>query len=375
MIRLLLITFSVVFLIRTAPAQDAKVLEVENIVQTAKGGRAEWAPAVKDQALAVRDRIRTRQRSRASVRLTGLYTMRLEQFTTIELTPGLVSGDKATLDLLGGAGFLFSREKEGEIDLKTPAANGALRGTQVFVRVSRDGRSFYQVLEGRVELSNPQGTLTLNAGEAGEAVPGSAPRRTAVIEARNILQWALYYPAVLDPSELGLSAAEQRTVAASLAAYREGDLPGALEKYPDHSPSSAGGRLYKAGVLLAVGRLDEAELILAAVPDHPGRRALERMIAAVQYETAAWASIPQGAGGLEAHATTEDSGKAPVWPRQDARVGRASRLPVSGILPETGLPQDAALGRLDARPTQIAPLTTAGEALAEKLLPAITRAF
>ena len=284
MIRLLFFTLAALLPVLSAAAQDAKIIEIENIVQTAAGGGANWTTAVKDESLAMKDRIRTRQRSRASVRLTDLYTMRMEQFTTIEITPGLVSGDKATLDLLGGAAFIFSRDKEGEIDLKTPAANGALRGTQLFVRVADGGHSFYQVLEGTVVVSNAHGDLTLNAGEAGEAAPGSAPRRTAVIEARNILQWALYYPAVLYPSELAMTAAEERAVAASLDAYRAGDLLGALEKYGDHAPGGSGGRLYKAGVLLTVGRHDEARKLLAQVPDLAGRRALDRMIAAVQFD-------------------------------------------------------------------------------------------
>ncbi len=265
-------------------AQNATVLEIENSVQTSKGGVGAWAPAVKDESLAIADRIRTRQHSRAAVKLTDLYTMRLEQFTTIEISPSLVGGGAPQLDLKGGAAFIFSREPNGEMGIKTPAANGALRGTQLFVNVAPGGRSFFQVLEGRVELSNPHGRLLLNAGEAGDAAPGQAPKRTAVIEARNLLQWALYYPAVLDVDELHLAAGEEASVARSVAAYRSGDLLGALEQYPNHIPSDAGGKVYRAGVLLAVGRVEEARAMLALIPEStPGRRALERMIAAVQF--------------------------------------------------------------------------------------------
>lgn len=228
---------------------------VENIVQAAKGGKSAWAPAASSQSLAIGDRIRTRQKSRATVKLTDLYTMRLEQYTTIEISPKLVSGGRPQLDISGGAAFIFSREEYGEIGIKTPATNATLKGTQLFVRVS-DGRSQFQVIEGSVEMRNVHGQVLLNAGEAGEATPGKAPKKTAAIQAKNILQWALYYPAVIDPLELGMGAAEERAVAASLAAYRQGDLLGALEKYPNHSPQNTGGKLYKAGVLLGVGRVD-----------------------------------------------------------------------------------------------------------------------
>ena len=271
-----------------ARAQDARVIEIENIVQTAAGNRGEWAKAVPQQQLAVGDRIRTRHRSRATVGLTGLYTVRLDQFTTIEITPALVNAKKPRLDLLGGAAFIFSREQSGEMDVRMPAANAALRGTQLFVQVLPGGRSFLQVLEGRVEMTNAGGRLMLAAGEAGEATPGQAPRRTAVIEANNILQWALYYPAVLDPADLGLRQDEARAVTKSLAAYRAGDLLGALRQYPAEAPQAAGGRLYFAGILLAVGRVDEARQRLNGVArDHPGRRALDRMLAAVRLEPAA----------------------------------------------------------------------------------------
>lgn len=274
----------------TGFGQDATVLQIENIVQTAKGGGAAWSPAAKDQKLAVGDRIRTRQRSRATVGLTGLYTARLDQFTTIEITPGLVAADKPKLDLSGGAAFIFSREKDGEIDVRTPAANAALRGTQLFVRVETGGRTQIQVLEGSVELGNSQGKLRLGAGEAGEVFPNRAPRRTAVIEARNLLQWALYYPAVLDPDEIGMNAGDRSRFSKSLAAYRRGDLLGAARLLPAGTPASRGGILFQAGTLLAVGRTDEAATLVRRVPkEDPGRRAVERMLdAAAGREASAW---------------------------------------------------------------------------------------
>lgn len=274
-------------------AQEAKVVEIENIVQTAAGGQAAWSPAAKDQALALRDRIRTRQRSRATVRLTSLYTLRMEQLTTIEISPQLMDDSKPKLNLTEGALFIFSREQSGEIDIKTPAANGALRGTQLFVNVGAGGRAFYQALEGRVEVSNAQGQVTIAAGEAAEAIPGQAPRRTAVLEAKNILQWALYYPAVVDPVELaamlgggqGDMDVAASTASTALEAYEEGDVLRALKFLPSTGESSIASRCLDASILLSVGRVDEAQALLQGVPkEHAMRRSLERVIAAVKFE-------------------------------------------------------------------------------------------
>ncbi|MCX6840214.1 MAG: FecR domain-containing protein, partial [Verrucomicrobia bacterium] len=256
------------------------MVSIENQVQAAKGG-GEWELAQAEQRLAVRDRIRTQRRSRATVQLTGLYTMRMEQLTTVEISPSLLDDSKPKLDLGGGALFIFSREKSGEIDIKTPAANGALRGTQLFVSVGPGGKTFYQVLEGRVEVSNAQGRVEISAGEAAEAAPGSAPRRTAVLEAKNILQWALYYPAVIDPAELeaAMGQGDVSKASTALEAYSKGDLLAALEL-----PKSSSKAL-EAAFLLAVGRLDDTGPVLAKMPvSSPFRRALDKLVSAVKHE-------------------------------------------------------------------------------------------
>jgi tetratricopeptide (TPR) repeat protein len=287
----LLWTGLAVMFVASLHAQEATILELENIVQTQPKASGAWAPAKVNQTITVSERIRTRQRSRATVKLTDLYTLRMEQLTTIEITPQLVSGNKPHLDLGSGALFIFSREQSGEIDIKTPAANGALRGTQLFVKVDAGGRTFYQALEGSIEISNAQGSLIIQAGQAAEAVPGKAPVRTAKLEASSILQWALYYPAVLDPLELEAAlGGGQGDVAGgasntALGAYQEGALLRALELQNAINSQSVAGRSLQAQLLLAVGRVDEARPLLADVPrSNAMRRALERVIAAVKSE-------------------------------------------------------------------------------------------
>ncbi len=266
-------------------AQDAVVVEVENKVDSAKATGA-WFPAKQGLSLAYKDRVRTGEKSRAVVRFTNLTTLRLDELTKITLVPPVSESAKPQLDLSNGAIYLFSRDKPRELEVRTPAANAGLRGTQLIVRVTPAAKTLLTVLEGEVDLSNAQGKVLLKSGESGEAEVGQAPRKTAVLEAKNILQWALYYPGVLDPEELGLNEREGGAVAASLEAYRAGDLLGALEKYPQgRAPGSEAGRLYRAGVLLAVGRVDEAVAAMKGLPaNSPGKRALEQMIAAVKFE-------------------------------------------------------------------------------------------
>jgi tetratricopeptide (TPR) repeat protein len=299
--------FALLGLAFLSEGQDARILEVENRVETVVGGATSWAPASVNQSLALGDRVRTGARSRASVRLTSLYTMRMEQLTTIVIAPPPRQDARPELELSTGAAFIFSRETGGEIDVKTPTANGALRGTQLFVSVGPDGRSFFQTFEGSVEVSNDSGSVTIRQGEAAEAIQGQAPKVTAVLEAENLLQWALYYPAVIDVRELSQGAgpppalestsatADVRGDAApwenppppassAIGAYQQGDLLHAVSLLPTVH-SGADGRCLQAAILLSVGRVDEAERLLRGVSSsHPARRSIERVIAAVKFE-------------------------------------------------------------------------------------------
>ena len=185
-------------------AGNASLLSKENVVDAASGGGS-WAPATVGQALAVNDRLRTGEDSRAAVRLTDLSVLRMDELTTITIGPPTAAGDKPSLNVKEGTTYFFSREKSREIRVETPAANGAIRGTEFVVTVAANGSTTMTMLDGEVELSNAQGSLVVTAGEQAKVDVGGAPRKTAVLEAINSVQWCLYYPGVLDLKELGFS--------------------------------------------------------------------------------------------------------------------------------------------------------------------------
>ena len=133
------------------------------------------------------------------------------------------------------------------------------------------------MLDGEVDVSNSAGSLTVRSGEQAEVAPGQRPRKTAMIEATNIIQWCLYYPGVLNLNDLGLSPGSD----SSLQAYSEGDLLTALKNYR----GSGSGQVYRAGLYLVVGRVDKAERLLRGIPaSAPGRDALKTLIAAVKLQ-------------------------------------------------------------------------------------------
>lgn len=266
----------------------AEVLSKENSVDTARAA-AGWSPAFVGQKLAWHDRLRTGEDSRAALRLSDTSVFRVDEFYEGEILPPSVAGTKPTLDVKQGTGYFFSREKSREINVKTPAANGAIRGTEFVVTVAANGHSTFTMLDGEVEVSNAQGSVTVRSGEKAEADPGRKPTKTAVIMTVNLVQWCLYYPGVLDLNDLNLPSPIQNALGGSLAAYSKGDLLGALESYPSHrSPGSVAENVYRAGLFLVVGQVEKAERLLRGVrSDTPGREALITLIAAVKLQTKA----------------------------------------------------------------------------------------
>src|SRR5437870_10270433 len=209
------------FLPKLSPAAEnptCVLVEKEGKVEVARKGSTARNTAEINGKLQLGDRLRTGSRSRATLRWSELSTVRVSELTSMEIQPPAKPTDKPQLDLRSGATYLFSREKPTEIQFRTPVASGAIRGTEFNLEVAEDGRTVLSLLDGEVDLSNAAGATSLKSGEQGTVERGAAPKKTALIDAVNVIQWALYYPSVIDPDEFGLTDQEQQTFKDSLAA-------------------------------------------------------------------------------------------------------------------------------------------------------------
>ena len=267
---------------RAADATDAQLLTLEGKVEIAATGTSDWKSGATNQPLHVGDRLRTGLRSRATVRLSNLTVLRVNELTTLQIQPPTANGKQAGLDLQKGATYFLSRERGNETEFRTPLASGAIRGTEFNLAVADDGRSEVTLIDGAVTLSNNLGAVDLNSGEQGVVENGKAPTKTAVIETINIIQWALYYPGVIDVNELDFYDSEKSEIADSLAAYRAGDLLAARERFSNSvSPRSNVSKaifIYNAALDLSVGQLAAAQNL----PPSPQADALREVIAAVK---------------------------------------------------------------------------------------------
>src|SRR5579862_8344581 len=214
------------------PGAAGTVLSVEGIVEVAKAGDARWVAASTNLHLAFGDTLRTGSRSRAVVRLSDLSVLRVNEKTILEVRPQ-GGGEGTVLDLNSGSAYLFNRSKPASLRFQTPLISGAIRGTEFNLEAIPQGRTTVVLLDGEVALDNPYGQIVLESGEEGIVDPNQAPRKTAVLNAINHIQWSLYYPGVLDVAELGLAQPASGPLADSISAYVAGDLLRALGKYPE----------------------------------------------------------------------------------------------------------------------------------------------
>ena len=269
----------------------SRVIEAAGMVEFIAGSGTNWSVATNGLALKPGDKVRTRVASRAAVQLSDRSVIRLSERTTLQILPPRHS-EKKRFGLPGGSIFFFNREKPADIEFDTPLAAGAIRGTEFLLEVTDvtaggtpAATSLHLALmDGLVALNTASGEVALQRGEDLRLAPGQPPQRTSLINAAAIIQWALYYPAVLNPEELHLDATESAALKDVLEKYRSGDLLAALAAWPENAPmAGAGSRSLHAQLELAVGRVTEAEKLLTEVSsDAVTRIALNELISTIR---------------------------------------------------------------------------------------------
>jgi Tfp pilus assembly protein PilF len=268
-------------------APDTVLLSTSGTVEIAPVGTPSWSAGHANQILRNGDQLRSGKNSRATLRLSDLSVFRVYELTTMTIHPAPKPGENQVIEVKSGAAYFFNRDKPNQTKFQTPSSSGAIRGTEFNLAVSENGATKLALLDGEVELGNSQGSTVLKSGEQAVVEPGSAPKKSAIVDGVNVIQWTLYYPAILDLEDLDLDAGVKQSIRSSLDAYRSGDLPQALEQYPaDRAPASESERVYHAALLLSAGEVDGAQdLLKAAMNDSKTAGladALREMISAVK---------------------------------------------------------------------------------------------
>ncbi|MEO6562596.1 MAG: TonB-dependent receptor, partial [Nitrosospira sp.] len=268
----------------------ALVVSVQGGVEVRRAKQMNWERATLNVALCPGDTVRVRERGRAALRLSNESMLRLDQKTTLTLA-NPAQDKTALVELLTGALYVITRTPK-PFKVKTPFMNAGVDGTEFFIGLEED-KARLVIYEGKVSASNEYGSLVLVSNEAATIPRNEAPRKDAIVRPTDAVQWALYYPTIIDyrlDEKISAEPTEpaQPALRASVELYRQGRLSEALAEL-DGVPAgerSSHFLTYHAGLLLSVGRVDEARADIAqALKLEPGNSdayALQAIIAVVQ---------------------------------------------------------------------------------------------
>ncbi len=144
--------------------EEVRFIEVSN-----------WRVVDLHQDLLTGDVLRTNANGQLAIVFSDHTQVRLGRNSSLQVKKMATSGD-TVLELQSGT--IWARAERGGqgLTVETPAAAAAIRGTDWTMTVKGDQTSMI-VLEGRVALSNPQGSVEVNQGEGAVATIGQAPHK------------------------------------------------------------------------------------------------------------------------------------------------------------------------------------------------------
>jgi tetratricopeptide (TPR) repeat protein len=265
----------------------ARVVSIQGSIELRHNGAQRWQAARSGAALCSGDSVRVGQRSRAALLLPNETTLRLDQGTTLTLSAP-DQAQASLLDLILGTIHVISRTPR-PFRVNTPYLNAGVEGTEFLVGSDEAGARL-AVFEGRVSARAGEASLMLVGGEIAYAAKDAPLRKERMLRPADAVQWALYYPTLFD-HRLGEQIAGTPGEAAlreSIALYRQDRLAEAIFRLDKAPEGLANPRFltYRAGLLLLVGRADEArsdiERALAVDAGNSNAHALKSVVALTQ---------------------------------------------------------------------------------------------
>lgn len=256
-----------------------------------------WRGVEVNQDLLAGDTLRTNAIGSLAIRFADNTLVRMARETVLRVRK-IDGASDSQLNLEGGT--IWGRADRGGsgLTVDTPAAAAAIRGTDWTLRAEGD-RTTLTVLEGTVELSNAQGTVTVGQGEGAVARIGEAPRKYILVNLKEREQVLLYSEVrgtfaslpvsgtestkaraerrrILDTPEADRSREDWLTLAETALAYDgRAAAEAALSRLPRPLPAALEARasLVEAMIAGQATRYDEAiRLFRKAMPHLSGER-------------------------------------------------------------------------------------------------------
>ncbi len=222
------------------PGTAAEIVSLEGLGDQRGASTSDWRPARRAQALAPGDFVRTREAARMALVFSDETQLRLHQNTVLQVKTIATAGQPVTtLRLDAGRAWTQTRRPAGSpLQMETPAATAAIRGTDWHISVEPDGRTLLTVLSGTVDFGNDQGHIAVGASEAAYAEVGKAPLKLLLGQPRDRVQWvnalqadpvphltAAPLPTALEPVRAALTARDTTAARAALDPVRTSTPP------------------------------------------------------------------------------------------------------------------------------------------------------
>ena len=260
----------------------ARIVSLQGQAEVLSTDSQAWRQVQTDSTFCPGDQLRVGANSRAGLQLNNDTFLRLSEQSSIRFASP-VREDASWLELFEGIAHFISRITR-PAQVNTPYVNASIEGTEFTVQVTKQ-RGIVSVIEGSVRAHNEQGESTLASGQIAEAAEGQPPVVSAMVNPLDAVQWALYYPAVIDLN--AQAEPDNKDLLPSLNAYRRGDLKEAFAKLDDPSIVMDSSALaYRASLNLAVGRIEAARKDIGQLLDSDPRNAdalaLQSVIATIQ---------------------------------------------------------------------------------------------
>jgi tetratricopeptide (TPR) repeat protein len=195
-----------------------KLISLQGQVAVRRSSDTRWEPAQVGQSLLTGDSVRTGPASTTSILCVDETQIKLNEntvviFKSIAPSPRLqpvtpAKGEpppSSHYEVPEGEIWLRNKHEKFRFELETPAVTAIIRGTELNIKVQRNGSTRVLLLEGNVCIANPQGELCLRPGEAGYAVPGEKPTKQVLVQPADAVQWVLYYPGIMSYRDLPLT--------------------------------------------------------------------------------------------------------------------------------------------------------------------------
>lgn len=149
-----------------------------------------WRPAEVRQDLLGGDTLRTNALGNLALLFADQTQVRVGRNSTL-VVKQVTSNGPAALELPEGNVWARAARGGSSLTIDTPAAAAAIRGTDWSLTVT-GGKTSLVVLEGTVELSNKQGSVTVHEGEAAVATIGSKPTKIVLVRPKDREQMLFY---------------------------------------------------------------------------------------------------------------------------------------------------------------------------------------